>query len=234
MLSVKNLTVNYGAVEAIRDVSIEVNDGEIVSLIGANGAGKTTTLHAITGLTPIKAGEVLYNGIDLRRVAPHKIVTMGLAHVPEGRHVYARMTVGENLSMGAYFRKNKAEIAADLEKVYESFPRLKEREKQLAGTLSGGEQQMLAMGRAIMSSPKLVVMDEPSMGLSPIMVEEVFSIIKKMHENGITVLLVEQNAKKALAISDRAYVLENGVITMSGDAKELAEDDRVRKAYLGA
>ena len=234
MLSVKNLTVNYGAVEAIRNVSIEVNDGEIVSLIGANGAGKTTTLHAITGLTPIKAGEVLYNGIDLRRVAPHKIVTMGLAHVPEGRHVYARMTVGENLSMGAYFRKNKAEIAADLEKVYESFPRLKEREKQLAGTLSGGEQQMLAMGRAIMSSPKLVVMDEPSMGLSPIMVEEVFSIIKKMHENGITVLLVEQNAKKALAISDRAYVLENGVITMSGDAKELAEDDRVRKAYLGA
>ncbi len=234
MLSVKNLTVNYGAVEAIRDVSIEVNNGEIVSLIGANGAGKTTTLHAITGLTPIKSGEVLYDGVNLRHVAPHKIVTMGLAHVPEGRHVYARMTVGENLSMGAYFRKNKAEIAADLEKVYESFPRLKEREKQLAGTLSGGEQQMLAMGRAIMSAPKLVVMDEPSMGLSPIMVEEVFSIIKKMHEDGITVLLVEQNAKKALALSDRAYVLENGVITMSGDAKELAEDDRVRKAYLGA
>ena len=234
MLSVKNLTVNYGAIEAIRGIDLEVHSGEIVSLIGANGAGKTTTLHAITGLIAAKSGEILYDGKDLRHVPSHKIVTMGLAHVPEGRHVFARMTVGENLAMGAYFRKDKAEIAKDMELVFESFPRLKERERQLAGTLSGGEQQMLAMGRAIMSAPKLVVMDEPSMGLSPIMVEEVFSIIRKMHESGITVLLVEQNAKKALAVSDRAYVLENGVITMSGDANELANDDRVRKAYLGA
>ena len=234
MLTVKNLTVNYGVIEAIRDISLTVNDGEIVSLIGANGAGKTTTLHAITGLIPAKHGEILYNDVDLRHVPAHKIVTMGLAHVPEGRHVFARMTVAENIAMGAYFRNDKAEIAKDLEMVYASFPRLKERSAQLAGTLSGGEQQMLAMGRAMMAHPSLVVMDEPSMGLSPILVEEVFSIIRTMHQNGITVLLVEQNAKKALAISDRAYVLENGVITMSGKASELANDDRVRKAYLGA
>lgn len=234
MLSVKNLTVSYGAIEAIRDVTLEVGDGEIVSLIGANGAGKTTTLHAITGLVPAKSGEILYNGTDLRHVPPHKIVSLGLAHVPEGRHVFARMTVAENIAMGAYCRKDAAGIARDLERVYASFPRLREREKQLAGTLSGGEQQMLAMGRAMMSSPKLVVMDEPSMGLSPIMVDEVFSIIREMHKSGITVLLVEQNAKKALSVADRAYVLENGRITMSGSAAELAGDDRVRRAYLGA
>jgi branched-chain amino acid transport system ATP-binding protein len=234
VLTVKNLTVNYGVIEAIRDISLTVNDGEIVSLIGANGAGNTTTLHAITGLIPAKHGEILYNGTDLRRVPAHKIVTMGLAHVPEGRHVFARMTVAENIAMGAYFRNDKAEIEKDLEMVYASFPRLKERSGQLAGTLSGGEQQMLAMGRAMMAHPSLVVMDEPSMGLSPILVEEVFSIIRTMHQNGITVLLVEQNAKKALAISDRAYVLENGMITMSGKASDLANDDRVRKAYLGA
>ena len=218
----------------LRGISMEVNDGEIVSLIGANGAGKTTTLHAITGLVPIKSGSVIYDGHDLRKTDPSRIVTMGLAHVPEGRQVFTRMTVAENLAMGAYFRKDKKAIAEDLERVYARFPRLKERAKQLAGTLSGGEQQMLAMGRAIMSAPKLIVMDEPSMGLSPVLVQEVFSIIETMHELGITILLVEQNAKMALAIADRAYVLENGRITMSGGARDLLHDDKVRKAYLGA
>ena len=218
----------------LHSISMEVNDGEIVSLIGANGAGKTTTLHAVTGLVPIKSGSVIYNGHDLRKTDPSRIVTMGLAHVPEGRQVFTRMTVAENLAMGAYFRKDKKAIAEDLERVYARFPRLKERAKQLAGTLSGGEQQMLAMGRAIMSAPKLIVMDEPSMGLSPVLVQEVFSIIETMHELGITILLVEQNAKMALAIADRAYVLENGRITMSGGAHDLLHDDKVRKAYLGA
>ncbi len=234
MLEIKNLNVSYGAIHAIKDVSVNVNDGEIVSLIGANGAGKTTILHTITGLTPAQSGTITYNGVDLRHTPAHKIVTMGLAHVPEGRHVFTRMTVSENLSMGAYFRNDKKKIAKDLEVVFESFPRLKERSKQMAGTLSGGEQQMLAMGRAIMSAPKLIVMDEPSMGLSPLLVKEVFNIIKKMHETGITILLVEQNAKMALSISDRAYVLETGKIVMEGDAKALANDDRVKKAYLGA
>lgn len=234
MLKIENLAVSYGAVQALRGISMEVADGEIVSLIGANGAGKTTTLHAITGLVPIKAGTVEYDGHDLRKIDPSKIVTMGLAHVPEGRQVFTRMTVAENLAMGAYHRKDKKGIDADLQRVYERFPRLKERAKQLAGTLSGGEQQMVAMGRAIMSAPKLVVMDEPSMGLSPVLVKEVFNIIQTMHESGITILLVEQNAKMALAISDRAYVLENGLITMSGDANTLLHDDKVRKAYLGA
>lgn len=234
MLEIKNLNVSYGAIHAIKDVSVNVNDGEIVSLIGANGAGKTTILHTITGLTPAQSGTITYNGVDLRHTPAHKIVTMGLAHVPEGRHVFTRMTVSENLSMGAYFRNDKKKIAQDLEVVFESFPRLKERSKQMAGTLSGGEQQMLAMGRAIMSAPKLIVMDEPSMGLSPLLVKEVFNIIKKMHEIGITILLVEQNAKMALSISDRAYVLETGKIVMEGDAKALANDDRVKKAYLGA
>ena len=220
--------------QALRGISMEVADGEIVSLIGANGAGKTTTLHAVTGLVPIKAGSVEYDGHDLRKIDPSKIVSMGLAHVPEGRQVFTRMTVAENLAMGAYHRKDKKGIEADLERVYERFPRLKERAKQLAGTLSGGEQQMVAMGRAIMSAPKLVVMDEPSMGLSPVLVKEVFDIIQTMHESGITILLVEQNAKMALAISNRAYVLENGRITMSGDANTLLHDDKVRKAYLGA
>ena len=218
----------------LHSISMEVNDGKIVSLIGANGAGKTTTLHAVTGLVPIKSGSVIYDGHDLRKTDPSRIVTMGLAHVPEGRQVFTRMTVAENLAMGAYFRKDKKAIAEDLERVYARFPRLKERAKQLAGTLSGGEQQMLAMGRAIMSAPKLIVMDEPSMGLSPVLVQEVFSIIQTMHELGITILLVEQNAKMALAIADRAYVLENGRITMSGGARDLLHDDKVRKAYLGA
>ncbi len=234
MLKIENLEVSYGAVQALRGISMEVDDGEIVSLIGANGAGKTTTLHAVTGLVPIKAGSVEYDGHDLRKIDPSKIVSMGLAHVPEGRQVFTRMTVAENLAMGAYHRKDKKGIEADLEHVYERFPRLKERAKQLAGTLSGGEQQMVAMGRAIMSAPKLVVMDEPSMGLSPVLVKEVFDIIRTMHESGITILLVEQNAKMALAISNRAYVLENGRITMSGDANTLLHDDKVRKAYLGA
>ena len=228
MLKIEDLEVSYGAVQALRGISMEVNDGEIVSLIGANGAGKTTTLHAITGLVPIKSGSVIYDGHDLRKTDPSRIVTMGLAHVPEGRQVFTRMTVAENLAMGAYFRKDKKAIADDLERVYARFPRLKER------TLSGGEQQMLAMGRAIMSAPKLIVMDEPSMGLSPVLVQEVFSIIGTMHELGITILLVEQNAKMALAIADRAYVLENGRITMSGSAHDLLHDDKVRKAYLGA
>ena len=234
MLKIENLEVSYGAMQALRGISMEVADGEIVSLIGANGAGKTTTLHAVTGLVPIKTGSVEYDGHDLRKIDPSKIVSMGLAHVPEGRQVFTRMTVAENLAMGAYHRKDKKGIEADLEHVYERFPRLKERAKQLAGTLSGGEQQMVAMGRAIMSAPKLVVMDEPSMGLSPVLVKEVFDIIRTMHESGITILLVEHNAKMALAISNRAYVLENGRITMSGDASTLLHDDKVRKAYLGA
>ena len=234
MLEVKELSVSYGAVEALRGVSLSVKSGEIVSLIGANGAGKTTALHAITGLTPIKGGSVIYDGHDLRKIAPSKIVTMGIAHVPEGRQVFTRMTVAENLLMGAYFRRDKLHVSKDLDVVYERFPRLKERAKQLAGTLSGGEQQMLAMGRSMMSNPKLVVMDEPSMGLSPLLVDEVFDIIKTMHSAGITILLVEQNARMALSISDRAYVLENGLISMAGPARELLNDPKVRKAYLGA
>ncbi len=234
MLEVKDLKVNYGAVEALRGISLSVNSGEIVSLIGANGAGKTTTLHAITGLIPIREGSVMYDGHDLLKIAPSKIVTMGIAHVPEGRQVFTRMTVEENLIMGAYFRKDSLHVAKDLEVVYQRFPRLKERARQSAGTLSGGEQQMLAMGRAMMSNPKLIVMDEPSMGLSPLLVDEVFDIIRTMHAAGITILLVEQNARMALSISDRAYVLENGVISMSGNARELLSDPKVRKAYLGA
>ncbi len=233
MLKVENINVSYGAIHAIHDVSLSVNDGEIVSLIGANGAGKTTILHTITGLTTAQSGSIIYNGVDLRKIAPYKIVSLGLAHVPEGRHVFTRMTVAENLAMGAHYRNDK-KISEDLAVVYESFPRLKERAKQLAGTLSGGEQQMLAMGRAMMSKPKLVVMDEPSMGLSPLLVKEVFNIIKKMHKSGITILLVEQNAKMALSIADRAYVLETGRIVMEGNAADLANDERVKKAYLGA
>ncbi len=234
MLKIENLVVNYGAIEALRGISLEVNQGEIVSLIGANGAGKTTTLHAITGLTPIKSGKVEYLGKDLRKVVASDIVTIGLAHVPEGRQVFTRMTVMENLLMGAYTRNDRAAIAKDLKMVYGHFPRLEERAKQIAGTLSGGEQQMLAMGRAMMSAPKLIVMDEPSMGLSPILVKEVFSIIEDMHKEGITILLVEQNAKMALSIADRAYVLENGRISMSGSAHDLLDDENVRRAYLGA
>ena len=234
MLKIDNLTVSYGAIQALRGISLEVNQGEIVSLIGANGAGKTTTLHAITGLIPIKSGKVMYQGKDLRKVNASDIVVLGLAHVPEGRQVFTRMTVMENLLMGAYTRKDRAEIAKDLKMVYKHFPRLEERAKQIAGTLSGGEQQMLAMGRAMMSAPKLIVMDEPSMGLSPILVKEVFAIIQEMHNEGITILLVEQNAKMALSVADRAYVLENGVISMSGTAHALLDDEKVRRAYLGA
>lgn len=231
MLSVKDLNVSYGAIHAIHDVSLEVNDGEIVSLIGANGAGKTTILHTITGLKKAQSGSVTYNDNDLLKTEPSKIITLGMAHVPEGRHIFPGMTVEENLEMGAYIRKD--DLSASMKEVYERFPRLKERRRQLAGTLSGGEQQMLAVGRALMSKPSILLMDEPSMGLSPLLVKEIFSIIKEVHKQGITVLLVEQNAKMALSISDRAYVLETGHISMSGAADELLNDEQVKKAYLG-
>ncbi|AII75886.1 ABC transporter ATP-binding protein [Bifidobacterium adolescentis] len=234
MLEVKNLSVSYGAIEAVKDISFTVNDGEIVSLIGANGAGKTTTLHTITGLVPAKSGSVMYNGVDLLKTHNNKIVTLGMAHIPEGRHVFTRMSVEENLEMGAFSLKDQSDLKKDLDMVYGLFPRLKERRNQKAGTLSGGEQQMLAMGRALMSHPKTILMDEPSMGLSPKLVKEIFSIIRKLHEQGITILLVEQNARMALSIADRAYVLETGRITMEGDAKELLNNEQVRKAYLGA
>ena len=234
MLEVKNLSVSYGAIEAVKDISFTVNAGEIVSLIGANGAGKTTTLHTITGLVPSKSGSVMYNGVDLLKTHNNKIVTLGMAHIPEGRHVFTRMSVEENLEMGAFSLKDQSDLKKDLDMVYGLFPRLKERRNQKAGTLSGGEQQMLAMGRALMSHPKTILMDEPSMGLSPKLVKEIFSIIRKLPEQGITILLVEQNAKMALSIADRAYVLETGRITMEGDAKELLNNEQVRKAYLGA
>ena len=205
-----------------------------MSLIGANGAGKTTTLHTITGLVPAKSGSMMYNGVDLLKTHNNKIVTLGMAHIPEGRHVFTRMSVEENLEMGAFSLKDQSDLKKDLDMVYGLFPRLKERRNQKAGTLSGGEQQMLAMGRALMSHPKTILMDEPSMGLSPKLVKEIFSIIRKLHEQGITILLVEQNAKMALSIADRAYVLETGRITMEGDAKELLNNEQVRKAYLGA
>ena len=233
MLKIEDLEVSYGAVQALRGISMEVNDGEIVSLIGANGAGKTTTLHAITGLVPIKSGSVIYDGHDLRKTDPSRIVTMGLAHVPEGRQVFTRMTVAENLAMGAYFRKDKKAIAEDLERVYARFPRLKERAKQLAGTLSGGEQQMLAMGRALMSNASMLMLDEPSMGLSPLLVQEIFDIIRDIHKEGMTILLVEQNAQMALSVADRAYVLETGRVVMEGTGAELLTNERVRSAYLG-
>ena len=234
MLEVKNLSVSYGAIEAVKDISFTVNAGEIVSLIGANGAGKTTTLHTITGLVPAKSGSMMYNGVDLLKTHNNKIVTLGMAHIPEGRHVFTRMSVEENLEMGAFSLKDQSDLKKDLDMVYGLFPRLKERRNQKAGTLSGGEQQMLAMGRALMSHPKTILMDEPSMGLSPKLVKEIFSIIRKLHEQGITILLGEQNAKMALSIADRAYVLETGRITMEGDAKELLNNEQVRKAYLGA
>ena len=234
LLKVENLNVYYGVIQALKGISFEVNEGEIVSLIGANGAGKTTTLHTITGLVHPKSGSVLYKGQELTHVPAHKIVSMGMVHVPEGRRIFQNLTVYDNLLLGAYSRKDKKEIEENMAAVFAQFPRLEERRRQLAGTLSGGEQQMLAMGRALLSNPDLIVLDEPSMGLSPLLVGEVFEIIKSFSEAGKTVLLVEQNAKKAMSISDRAYVLENGVITMSGKADELAADDRVRKAYLGA
>ena len=233
MLEVKDIEVYYGMIQALRGISFEVNEGEVIALIGANGAGKTTTLHTITGLLSPKKGSVLFEGQDITKVPAHKIVSLGMAHVPEGRRVFAELSVYQNLKMGAYTRKDKDEIAKTLEMVYKRFPRLEERKNQLAGTLSGGEQQMLAMGRALMSHPKIIVMDEPSMGLSPILVNEIFDIIKEVSASGTTVLLVEQNAKKALSIADRAYVLETGKIVLEGDAKELMNDDSIKKAYLG-
>lgn len=233
MLEVKDLNVYYGMIQALKGISFEVNEGEVIALIGANGAGKTTTLHALTGLIPAKSGSITFDGQDLRKIPGHKIVSMGMAHVPEGRRVFAQLTVYENLKMGAYTRKDKEEFKQTLEMVYKRFPRLEERKNQLAGTLSGGEQQMLAMGRALMSHPKIILMDEPSMGLSPIFVNEIFNIIKDVSADGVTVLLVEQNAKKALSIADRAYVLETGKILLSGDANQLMNDESVKKAYLG-
>lgn len=233
MLQVTDLKVNYGVIQAIKGVSFEVNEGEVIALIGANGAGKTTILHTVTGLIAPKSGKIEFEGKDITKMPAHKIVTLGMAHVPEGRRVFADLSVYENLLMGAFTRKDKDEIAKTLEMVYKRFPRLRERKNQVSGTLSGGEQQMLAMGRALMSKPRIILMDEPSMGLSPIMVNEIFDIIRAVSESGTTVLLVEQNAKKALSIADRAYVLETGKIVLSGDAKELLEDDSIKKAYLG-
>lgn len=233
MLEVKDLQVFYGMIQAIKGISFEVNEGETVALIGANGAGKTTTLHTITGLLSPKKGSVVFEGKEITKVPAHKIVSLGMAHVPEGRRVFAQLSVYQNLKMGAYTRKDKAEIDEMLETVYKRFPRLKERQNQMAGTLSGGEQQMLAMGRALMSKPKIVLLDEPSMGLSPILVNEIFDIIQSLNKAGTTVLLVEQNAKKALSIADRAYVLETGRIIQSGDAQVLLNDESIKKAYLG-
>lgn len=233
MLKIEDLHVSYGMINAIKGVSFEVNEGEVVSLIGANGAGKTTILHTITGLLKPKSGSVIFEGKELTTTPAHSIVKLGMAHVPEGRRVFADLTVYENLMLGAYTRKDKKEIAESLEMIYSRFPRLEERKKQTAGTLSGGEQQMLAMGRALMSKPRIILMDEPSMGLSPLFVNEVFDIIKKISASGTTVLLVEQNAKKALSISDRAYVLETGKIALTGKASDLINDDKIKKAYLG-
>lgn len=233
MLEVKDLEVYYGMIQALKGISFEVNEGEVIALIGANGAGKTTTLHTITGLLPAKRGSVLFEGKDITKVPGHKIVSMGMAHVPEGRRIFAQLSVIQNLRMGAYTRKDKDEIEATLKIVYERFPRLEERQNQMAGTLSGGEQQMLAMGRALMSHPRILLMDEPSMGLSPIFVNEIFEIIKAVSKSGTTVLLVEQNAKKALSIADRAYVLETGSIVLEGRADVLMSDDSIKKAYLG-
>ena len=232
MLNVQDLCVNYGMIQAVKGVSFEVNKGEIVALIGANGAGKTSILHTITGIIQAKSGSVSFEDIDITKKPSHKIVAMGMAHVPEGRRVFYQLTVLENLKLGAYTRKDTKEIEQEIKRIYERFPRLEERKSQLAGTLSGGEQQMLAMGRALMSKPRLIVMDEPSMGLSPLYVNEIFKLIEDIHNSGTTVLLIEQNAKKALSIADRAYVLETGNITLSGKASELMDNDLVKKAYL--
>ena len=233
MLKIENLQVHYGGIQALRGISLEVPDGKIVTLIGANGAGKSTTLRTITGLVKASGGSVQWDGQELLGKSIDKIISTGIAMSPEGRRVFPDMTVLENLKIGAYLRRDKAEIEKDIQWVYSLFPRLEERSWQLAGTLSGGEQQMLAVGRALMGKPKMILMDEPSMGLSPLLVKEIFAIIKEVNKQGITILLVEQNAKMALAISDRAYVLETGNITLSGDAQELLNDARVKKAYLG-
>ena len=233
MLKVENINVYYGAIHALKGLSFEVNKGEIVTLIGANGAGKTTTLHTLSGLLTPKEGKITLNDKDITGIKAHNILGLGMAQVPEGRRVFARMTVQENLEMGAFLRTNKGEIEADFDNVFQKFPRLKERRKQLAGTMSGGEQQMLAMGRALMSRPDLLLLDEPSMGLAPILVQEIFNTIEEVNKAGTTVLLVEQNAHMALSIADRAYVLETGKIVLDGDAKYLLDHDEVRKAYLG-
>ncbi len=234
ILKVTDLNVSYGAIHAIHNVSLTVNEGEIVTLIGANGAGKSTILHTITGLKKATSGSVLLEGKELLTTEPHRIVTMGMAHVPEGRHVFAQMTVTENLEMGAYFRRDKDQMAKDLADVLRRFPRLAERSRQLAGTLSGGEQQMLAVGRALMSHPRILLLDEPSMGLSPLLVKEIFTTIQEVNQEGVTILLVEQNAKMALSIANRAYVLETGDVVMEGEGQAMLRDDNVRKAYLGA
>lgn len=233
MLEVKNLEVYYGVIRALKGISFEVNEGEIVTLIGANGAGKTTTMQSVVGLIPSKGGTVTFNGMDITKMPCHKIVHLGMTQVPEGRRIFQELTVYENLLMGAYSIKDTSGFKNDLEAVYTRFPRLAERRNQIAGTLSGGEQQMLAMGRAIMSHPKLLMLDEPSMGLSPLLVDQVFEIIKDINKDGTTILLVEQNAGKSLAISDRAYVLENGEIVLTGAGAELAASEMVKKAYLG-
>lgn len=233
LLKVENLEVYYGVIQAIKGISFEVNEGEIVTLIGANGAGKTTTMQSIMGLIPIRSGHVEYDGKNITKMHSHKIVHLGMTQVPEGRRVFQELTVAENLLMGAYINKSSSAIKADINDIYDRFPRLEERKNQIAGTLSGGEQQMLAVGRALMSHPKLLMLDEPSMGLSPLLVDQIFATIKEIHKHGTTILLVEQNAKKSLEISDRAYVLENGKIAYSGTGKELIESDNIKKAYLG-
>ncbi len=233
LLKVTGLKVAYGGIQAVKGVDFEVREGELVSLIGSNGAGKTTTMKAITGSLPINDGDIEYLGKSIRGQGPWDLVRQGLAMVPEGRGVFARMTITENLQMGAYIRDDKAEILKDIDKVFTIFPRLKERRDQLAGTMSGGEQQMLAMGRALMSRPKVLLLDEPSMGLSPIMVDKIFEVVRDVYAQGVTVLLVEQNASRALSIADRGYVMESGIVTMSGDAKTMLKDPKVRAAYLG-
>lgn len=233
ILEVKDLQVYYGVIQALKGISFEVNQGEIIALIGANGAGKTTTLQTITGMIPSKGGSIIYDGQDITRMPGYKLVPMGIAHVPEGRRVFAEMSVLQNLKLGAYTRSNKNEIEETIKMVYERFPRLEERKNQMAGTLSGGEQQMLAMGRALISHPKLLMLDEPSMGLAPLLVEQIFDIIKELHRAGTTILLVEQNAQMALSVADRGYVLETGRVTLTGPGRELLADEAVKKAYLG-
>jgi len=233
MLKVQDINLFYGAIHTLRDISFEVSPGEIVSLIGANGAGKSSILNAISGLVPISSGDILFEGASTRKPPAYRLSAMGLAQVPEGRRVFSRMTVQENLEMGAFTRRDAAQVAEDMESVFSHFPRLKERRRQLAGTLSGGEQQMLAMGRAMMGRPRLLMMDEPSMGLSPLLVQEIFGIIRQVNQEGTTILLVEQNAQMALSIAHRAYVLETGRVVKSGLGRELMEDEDVRRAYLG-
>lgn len=234
MLSIQNLRVRYGPIEALHDISLEVNEGEVVTLIGSNGAGKTTTLGAVSGLLPLAGGRIVFDGHDITSMAPHKRVPLGLVQVPEGRRIFSTMSVAENLDLGAYARTDRANLRAELDEIYTLFPRLAERKNQAAGTMSGGEQQMLAVGRALMSRPKLLLLDEPSLGLAPLLVKEIFAVVRRIRERGVTVMLVEQNAHKALEVADRAYVLETGHISMSGDAKTLARDPRIKAAYLGA